>query len=584
MNIYNYKQIKRHCLLTVILIFSIHQSSCQRSLSPQAQKAVDLFNSGLYVQAQVEFQNLTVKYPKDNLYQMYLGATYSETNPDQLKAIDILQNVQQKSNLPVVYYYLGKAYYKAYRFDDAQKYFETYKDLADKREGRQKKVDDEIRKCKDSKVFITSSSKYITIWKQKTSADSLYINFDSILKSDVYEVTEKNKKNEIRCVNCKKNESYQELYYSNGTKEKDIFKVNFKSMPQGEIESLGNIINTSEDDNYPFYDSGASTLYFASKGHGSIGGYDIFKSKYDVKNKKWGTPEQLPFPINSPFDDYLPVITQGRLFFVSNREAQPFSVVGYCITLIDSVASLESAENMYSVSLMKLKKEKSVKKKSIEKKKPTEEGVKTVAKPVAKSDNVAEIVTLALELQAKSDSCYYKSRLIKQKISASTDKALKAKLFSEASKFDKRALSYQTEADVYYNQLSQLNQFNDFLLADSVKAEEQFVFDDNTYYSKENPVPVFNLSIDGLIYMIQLGAFSKTLDYQKISGISPVSAENFPESKIIKYYTGIFLRFERAENALALIKSRGFKEAFIIAYYNRKKIPLEKARELENDF
>src|SRR6185369_12387886 len=55
----------------------------------------------------------------------------------------------------------------------------------------------------------------------------------------------------------------------------------------------------------PFLHPNGMVLYFASKGHNSMGGYDVFKSEYDEGSKTWKTPVNLDFPINSPSDDYL---------------------------------------------------------------------------------------------------------------------------------------------------------------------------------------------------------------------------------------------------------------------------------------
>jgi N-acetylmuramoyl-L-alanine amidase len=63
--------------------------------------------------------------------------------------------------------------------------------------------------------------------------------------------------------------------------------------------------------------------------------------------------------------------------------------------------------------------------------------------------------------------------------------------------------------------------------------------------------------------------------------MSPVSAEFLNDGKMIKYYVGLFNRFHDADAALIKVKAAGFKEAFILAYFNKKKIPLERAKELE---
>jgi outer membrane protein OmpA-like peptidoglycan-associated protein len=75
----------------------------------------------------------------------------------------------------------------------------------------------------------------------------------------------------------------------------------------GAAENLGDVINTSEDEEGVFIHPDGKTLYFSSKGHKSIGGYDIFKSV--LENGTWSTPVNLGAPINTPDDDLYFVIT-----------------------------------------------------------------------------------------------------------------------------------------------------------------------------------------------------------------------------------------------------------------------------------
>ncbi len=52
----------------------------------------------------------------------------------------------------------------------------------------------------------------------------------------------------------------------------------------GSTKNLGPTINTPEDEDAPFIHVDGQTLYFSSKGHKSMGGYDIFKTTY---NEGW---------------------------------------------------------------------------------------------------------------------------------------------------------------------------------------------------------------------------------------------------------------------------------------------------------
>jgi outer membrane protein OmpA-like peptidoglycan-associated protein/tetratricopeptide (TPR) repeat protein len=69
----------------------------------------------------------------------------------------------------------------------------------------------------------------------------------------------------------------------------------------GDAVNLGGTINSKYDEEGVFMHPNGKTLYFSSKGHSSMGGYDIFKSNYE--NGVWSTPENLGYPINSADDD-----------------------------------------------------------------------------------------------------------------------------------------------------------------------------------------------------------------------------------------------------------------------------------------
>jgi len=67
-------------------------------------------------------------------------------------------------------------------------------------------------------------------------------------------------------------------------------------------ERLDNTINTPYDEDSPYL-AADGTLYFASQGHNTMGGYDIFSAKYDAVTQKWENPVNLGSPVNTPDDD-----------------------------------------------------------------------------------------------------------------------------------------------------------------------------------------------------------------------------------------------------------------------------------------
>lgn len=88
----------------------------------------------------------------------------------------------------------------------------------------------------------------------------------------------------------------------------------------GRAKNLGPAINTAEDEDSPSIGFDNVTLYFSSKGHNSMGGYDVFKSVYSYE--QWPEPLNLGMPINSAGDDiYFKYDRNKRqAYFSSSRE------------------------------------------------------------------------------------------------------------------------------------------------------------------------------------------------------------------------------------------------------------------------
>ncbi len=80
-------------------------------------------------------------------------------------------------------------------------------------------------------------------------------------------------------------------------------------------------INSEYNEDSPFLSADEKILYFASNGHGSMGGYDIFRCEYNESTNSWSDPVNLGFPINSPDDEIHFKLNpdQRSGYFTSNR-------------------------------------------------------------------------------------------------------------------------------------------------------------------------------------------------------------------------------------------------------------------------
>ncbi len=86
-------------------------------------------------------------------------------------------------------------------------------------------------------------------------------------------------------------------------------------------KNLGININTPYDEEGPFLMPDGYTLYFSSKGHYTIGGYDLFVSELQ-DDGTWGKPKNLGYPINTTDDEvyYFVSTDEKRAYFSSIRD------------------------------------------------------------------------------------------------------------------------------------------------------------------------------------------------------------------------------------------------------------------------
>ncbi|MDA9563332.1 hypothetical protein N9R81_01500 [Flavobacteriales bacterium] len=93
-------------------------------------------------------------------------------------------------------------------------------------------------------------------------------------------------------------------------------------------------------------------------------------------------------------------------------------------------------------------------------------------------------------------------------------------------------------------------------------------------------IPLDEQLPDGLIYRIQLGVYSHTVEPELFNGLYPLAGTTIAKGKYA-YSTGIFYSYDQATEADKQIREKGISDAFVIAYYNGKKISVSQALRLE---
>ncbi len=275
------------------------------------------FEENDYHSAYKSYAQLVSLYPKDPFYNYKLAVCMLYIEPDKKKPYSYLQ-ISVKNPVEAsteAMFYLAKTYHINYRFDEAIKYYNEYKKIGSSSTIKKLEVDREIQACKNGKQLLSNLTDLVIINKKQLNEVDYFKAYDVkdiggklLVKPDEYKSSYDKKKKEKSVVYLPR--SGERLYYSSygegGNKGKDLYYVN--RLPNGgwsKPQSLPSVINTEFDEDYPFLHPNGKTLYFSSKGHNSMGGYDVFKTTFNQETQLWSKPENLEFPINSPDDDIL---------------------------------------------------------------------------------------------------------------------------------------------------------------------------------------------------------------------------------------------------------------------------------------
>ena len=100
-----------------------------------------------------------------------------------------------------------------------------------------------------------------------------------------------------------------------------LYVANRFGQKWGQPSPLPGFTPQERNEDFPFMDPDGVTLYFAADGAESLGGYDLFQTRYDADAKAFLKPQNLGMPFNSPANDFLMVIDRANNmgWFVSDR-------------------------------------------------------------------------------------------------------------------------------------------------------------------------------------------------------------------------------------------------------------------------
>lgn len=279
--------------------------------SAQSQEqAKKLFNAGKYAEAKPAFQKLIKRNPKNGSLNYWYGVCLYETG-ESAKCLPYLKHAAERE-VREANRYLAKYYYDNYQFNESEACWDTYFELMEKA----KKPTDNYEAEADRSAlgrqmmhgvkdvafidsFIVDKKDFLKAYRLSQESGTLS-SFNEFFKSGnqpqgyVHQTERKNK-----------------VYYSQSDKKGrlGLYTADLLNNQWEEGKPLKGI-PTACNANYPYIMSDGATFYFAADGEESLGGYDIFVTRFDSENNKFLVPENMGMPFNSPANDYMLVMDE----------------------------------------------------------------------------------------------------------------------------------------------------------------------------------------------------------------------------------------------------------------------------------
>jgi len=276
--------------------------------------AKHLFEQEIYQEAALIYTQLDVNIDFDALHSYYFGVCLFHSKKDKVHCAKLLDFASSGKNIPVdVFYYLGRANHLNYKFAAALAAYQKYISLAKPADIKKFDVEKEIEHCNSGLKLVNNPVVIEVFEKKHVALESIHIAFTHLesgakilmitddLRSSVDK--KKNFKSEMY-LSPDKNTIFYTSYGENEENGKDIYRLKKVAGNKWSPVPLNiSTINTPLDEEYPFLSPDGKTLYFSSKGHENMGGYDLFKSIWNEETQTWSAPVNLGSPINSPNDD-----------------------------------------------------------------------------------------------------------------------------------------------------------------------------------------------------------------------------------------------------------------------------------------
>ncbi|MDR2085770.1 MAG: tetratricopeptide repeat protein [Dysgonamonadaceae bacterium] len=318
--------------------------------SQTLDEAKKLYAEGNYANALPAFESACKSSPKNASYNQWYGNCLLETGNRQAAAKYL--NYAASKEIIEAYRSLGKLHYLNYDFEASAQAYETYLQLLEK--NKKTTGTEDINQLLDRSK---RAARLISHCENIQIIDSVIVDKKDFLKTYLISreagrleyadnrTTYINPLNDKRYFAEKNTSGYYRLYTEIKIQE-----------AWSERKPLTLPSDSAGNDNYPFVLQDGLTVYYASTGNGSIGGYDLFVTRYNSGNDTYLAPSQMGMPFNSIANDYLMVIDENNAigYFATDRFQAEGRVVVYTFIPNEAITPIESDDKAEQISRAKI--------------------------------------------------------------------------------------------------------------------------------------------------------------------------------------------------------------------------------------
>ena len=316
--------------MKIVLAVAAALVLCCGSVTAQTleQLARQNFLDGKFAEAKPQFQRCLKTAPKDSRINFWYGACCLETGEVD-EALPYLEFAASK-RVQNAFRYLARYHYLKGNYAEAADNLEVYL-------GEANPNDSVYVKATEFMKDIRSRLKFMRRVEKVTFVDSIVVEKSQFLQAyhagseagAVYTLDEYfNKRSGIDGTIFLSEFGNRRYFTCPADSGRLAIGTSYRMRDEWSGTQLVEGLAEGGDSNYPFMLPDGVTFYYANNGPESMGGYDIFVTRYNADNDRFLRSENVGMPFNSPANDYMLVVDElnGLGWFATDRR-QPEGMV-----------------------------------------------------------------------------------------------------------------------------------------------------------------------------------------------------------------------------------------------------------------